>query len=253
MSRSCVAANYARSGTRRPAVSRTFAVHAAPRQPSTATQSPTPPSRSARGQISGHAVRQQRRPACPWIARGDVQFGPGVRRGDADGRVLPHRATGAREPPMQKQSIYTSWVIDLDVGLGLRLRAIQFGRRDIAFDQAGAVAPGVQAVAAQHPPGTIGRELEPAPQRPCQLGGDASWSKAGMAKSEGDRSLLHERSSTVTTRTFEFAVAPFTPNVGGPRLGTGTSSSRGVDLLARRGHRRRGPSMPRTATALPSA
>ena len=59
------------------------------------------------------------------IARGHVELAPGVRGGDVNGRVLPHRALGAGEPA-DAEAVHLhqlAGMIDVDVALGLRLRA----------------------------------------------------------------------------------------------------------------------------------
>lgn len=83
-------------------------------------------------------------------------------------------------------------MVDVDVPLRFGLRSVELGRRRVPGNQSQALASGVQPVPAQHAPDPVGRELEPAPQRPRQLGGDAGWPKPGMSQREGDDALLDE-------------------------------------------------------------
>jgi hypothetical protein len=110
------------------------------------------------------------------------------------GGVLPHGALGALKPADAEavQLHQLTRMVDVQVPLWQWSGPLQLGRSRVAGHQPIALGAGAEAVAAQHPPHPIGRQHDPAPGGPGQLGGDPGRPEPGMSKGEGDHPLLHQ-------------------------------------------------------------
>ncbi len=87
-------------------------------------------------------------------------------------------ALGARQPPDAEaiELDELAGMVDLQVPLRRRLGPLRLGWGGTPADQAIAPGPGAQVVAAQHPPDPVGRQLDGAPARLGELGGDREHS-----------------------------------------------------------------------------
>jgi hypothetical protein len=171
----------------------------------------------------------------------DHELGPGERRCDVDRGQLPDRALGALQPPDVEavDADQLAGPVDVDVlfGAGIARRLVGSG---VAGDQPQALGPGVQAVAAQDLPDTIGRDHDATPLLARQLGGHPPRAQAGMRQREADDALLDHLGQLVghlrtTTLTRAQHLQPVAVDLALPRVVGRAMHPEGP---ARRGHRR---------------
>lgn len=112
-------------------------------------QLPAPP-----GEVSGDPAGKFGGEPGQGVAVGGVELGPGVGAGHVDGGVLPHGFLGARQAP-HAEAVHLDHLtraFGVDVALRRRLLPLRCGWGGVAGDERQASRPGVEPVAAQHPP-----------------------------------------------------------------------------------------------------
>src|SRR4029077_3757200 len=109
-----------------------------------------------------------------------------------DGGVLPGSASGPAQPTDVEAVDLNqiSWLVDIEVQRLRRHQRLSFWLGRVAGDQAQALDPGAQAMAAKALEHAARCDHEASPHRQAELGCDTTRAQARMAEGKADDSFL---------------------------------------------------------------
>lgn len=141
-----------------------------------------------------HLLKERRREAGIGVVGRVVQMRPGERTRDVNGGVLPHAPFRPTQPP-HAEAIELNEVSGLPGDNVTLLLLLALRRRwdGSAGNQAEALAPRGESMAAEDAPDAVGRDHHSAPALLGQLGSDPLRSEAWVAKGEGHHPVLRPR------------------------------------------------------------